>query len=101
MTTTTTNTMTSYTNAMLTPTHEFAPAFTALDIYHRDQKALDYLLWVDVARGRNAGASALRPAPRTILRVPCKVPRAAMKRIVEHVLPQSLAAIIRSFGALA
>ncbi len=64
------------------PIHEFDPAFTPQEIFRRDQKALDYLTCVDVARGRPAGASALLPEPRTLLRVPCIVPREAMARIV-------------------
>lgn len=64
------------------PVHEFAPAFTLLEIFERNQKALAYLVKVDVARGRSAGASALKPEPRTLLRVPCKVPAAAMARII-------------------
>jgi len=65
-----------------TPVHEFAPAFTEQEIFYRNRRALDYLVCVDVARGRAAGASALKPEPRTLLRVPCKVPAAAMARIV-------------------
>jgi hypothetical protein len=78
------NTMTTniHTTMTTTPTHEFAPAFTSQDMFLRDQKALDYLVKVDVARGRSAGASALKPEPRTLLRVPCAVPREAMARII-------------------
>jgi hypothetical protein len=81
------NTMTNTMTNTQTPIHEFSPAFTEQEIFERNQKALAYLVCVDVARGRSAGASALKPEPRTLLRVPCKVPAAAMARIVEHVFP--------------
>ncbi len=77
------NTMTTNTHTTEpAPVHEFAPDFTLLEIFERNQKALAYLVKVDVARGRSAGASALKPEPRTLLRVPCKVPIDAMARIV-------------------
>jgi hypothetical protein len=64
------------------PVHEFSPAYTEPEIFYRNRRALDYLVCVDVARGRSAGTSALKPEPRTLLRVPCAVPREAMARII-------------------
>lgn len=68
-----------------TPTHEFHPAFTPQQLFHRDQQALAYLTGIDAARGHKDGTSALKPAPRYLLTTPYLIPAAVLKRMVERV----------------
>jgi hypothetical protein len=71
---------------MNTPIHEFAPAYTPQEIFDREKRALAYLVGVDATCGRPVGTSALKPEPRTLLRMPCKVPAVAMARITNRPL---------------
>ncbi len=60
------------------------------DKFQRDSRALAYLTCVDVAKGLDAGTSALRPAPCVLLKMPVRVPRDVMKRIVETFIPRPM-----------
>lgn len=60
------------------------------DTFLRDTRALAYLTYIDVIKGRDAGSSALRPAPCTLLKMPIQVPRALLKRIVERFIPRDM-----------
>jgi hypothetical protein len=63
---------------------------TTRDTFLRDTRALSYLTYVDVVKGLNAGSSALRPAPCTLLKTPFRIPRDVLKRIVETFTPRDL-----------
>jgi hypothetical protein len=56
----------------------------------RDSRALAYLTCVDVRKGLNAGTSALRPEPVTLLKMPVRVPYDVLKRITGTFIPRPL-----------
>jgi len=60
------------------------------DKFLRDSRALAYLTCVDVVKGLDAGTSALRPEPVTLLKMPVRVPYDALKRIVETFIPRPM-----------
>lgn len=60
------------------------------DTFLRDTRALAYLTYIDVIKGLDAGSSALRPAPCTLLKMPIQVPIDVLKRIVERFIPRDM-----------
>ena len=60
------------------------------DTFHRDTRALSYLTYIDVVKGLDAGSSALRPAPCTLLKMPIQVPREVLKRLIDRFVPRDM-----------
>ena len=63
---------------------------TKRDIFLRDTRALSYLTYIDVVKGLDAGSSALRPAPCTLLKMPIQVPREVLKRLIDRFVPRDM-----------
>ena len=61
-----------------------------LDTFMRDSRALAYLTCIDVRKGLNAGTSALRPEPVTLLKMPVRVPYDVLKRITGTFIPRPM-----------